>query len=94
MIALNPPLPGWIDDEAEHVLVLAMDRSAALCADETGHLRLRSLSSIQVDIRYQHDGDQWFINTLRLVDAEEETGARDGGVSFDLPETDDDGDRG
>jgi hypothetical protein len=47
-----------------------------------------------VDIRYQHDGDQWFINALRLVDAEEEAGVGDGGVSFDIPETDNDNDGG
>lgn len=86
MIALNPPLPGWLDDEAEHVLVLAIDRQSAVCADETGHLIMRSLSSIQVDIRYERDGDRWFIGALGLVDVEEEEGARSPDVSFDLPD--------
>jgi hypothetical protein len=91
MIALSPPLPGWIDEEAEHVLVMAVDRSVAVCVNETGHIWVRGLGQIQVDVRYAAQEDQWIVVSPGFGDAEEETD--DGGPEISGRFSDTDGER-
>lgn len=96
MIALSPPLPGWLEDEAEHVLLLAMDASKAICLNEIGNLIVRPVTGIQVDIRYEHRGDRWLLMATGLDVPNGEEAPDDGSedVSFDLPDVDDDSDGG
>lgn len=80
MIALNPPFPGWIEDDSEFVLVVAIDGEWTVCIKENGFLCRKQLSSIQTDIRYDPDNQRWFPATLWEFDAEEEDS--DGGTEI------------